>query len=1682
MKKNALSLCIALALSNNAIAGADVENRPKLEETTCPTEISTLTSEQRAKLPKKCQNSDDESAVWLWWTGGVAAVGAAVAAIVTHDGGGSDHNHKASGGTDPNVGPIVDPIVDPTDNISVYSNSAELNKTAGTLLLNGITYTYSTEGNHSVLTGPDGIKIYTDSDHWSVNSKNELILKGVNSEGNYWYYDASGKFVQSEIKTNVLRVDGEAAAVTVNDDASVAGSDHVGAVVLGDGSSTTINGATTVTDAGTGARVVGDNVTVNTHGDTTVSGLDSKGVVVNGDGAQINNTGKVVVSDGASGFDITGNAANLVMGGELDVFSTLPDVVTNGVSVAGDRNTVDLTGVMNVGDFSTGINVAGNNNSVNLSSPEINVIGQKATGVEVTGDSNNVTLTGNMTVDKNQKADNAAEYFYDSSTGIDVKGSANTVTLDGTLTIVVDTESTDEQFNNYSGSQENIRGLMVSGDGNTVNLGQGFDLVGQQDVIADPDAGDEIADKRTGPTGGFISVDGASTVHLGGDSTITNDMPVAFETVINLDNQATLIIDEGASVINTANMTSYDSAAGSLTLIDAGNASSVLNQGDIKLNNMTFTTVSGTGSKAVNEGSIDIQKTAKNSLTALGGGIIRGGAQFNNQGDIHVSVTQGAVFNGNSDAGLTDNLVFDNKAMSVQGITVSDEDSVAVNSEEGHITASGRGSVGMFAVEDGAIKNDGTIIQNSLWKDPSDSSTLAGNIGTGVVDYGAGMAAGTNANFAGSRSSAIALNSRKGTITVYNAGAGMVATGVSNVAINQGTINLDKDANYDPTAPLVGMAAYGGGTVINDTTGVININVDTGMAFYSDGNTNNKIINNGQVNVNGSAIDSSNPQMGAATTHQSELYNTFTHAGETNNFNDTDGYIAISEIANYGDSTFDSALDASGYRLFNMTDATLELSASGSINMNGGVLDNHGTLTGAPGAVISAGTVYNRAGAEMDVDKVTVAASNSTFFNDGTLQGTVEVSSYTDRVVNTGDWSTNNGHGAYVGRGLLYNQAGGVIHNSGEGTAWLIDTVNQDGKVYNSGDIIVDSGYGGLNLQGTSTGSVSSYSQNSETGTITGNMTGTNKVLINVNKGVGFANLGTITVKGDNAVAIQTMNTGYSSVAINAGVINVGTKEGQEDGSNGSGLIGMKGSQKMNVINNTATGVVNIYANDSYAFGGTAKFINNGTVNIDENTTGSAIFAPGSSAAVAGSDLTINTPPGAPTEEATSPDAPVDRAPLMSLKGYTVGTNADGSVGTLNASHVDLAGVEVNTGFTGGTAATQVTLQNTFVGSDIHNEGDIQSDSVVWNAQGTKDTSGNVDVTMTKNAYTTVTDASVGSVAAALDAGYTNNALYRSLNLKTSQDVTRAMSQLSGSNAVSAFNEAKVLSNRFTMLADNAVVTPSGLGFNVVAKGDKRAELGNNTQYDMLALSQKFDISAGQSLTMQYGIARLDGSGDVQRAGDNGLTGGYSQFFGLEHTLALSDNLNLDTGLRYDNQQLNSNRTIQYGDVHEIASADNTQQYMELKSQMSRSFDLGDSLKLKPSAGIKLRHTIDGAVKESGASDFNLNMSSSTETVVDAVIGMEMSYAGKNGWAVNSKVEGGPNVSYSKSGRTASLQGAAGQQFNVNDGQQGGGVNGLATVGVSYNGGNTSLGLDAYSWQEDSANDKGMNLNFKVKF
>lgn len=721
-------------------------------------------------------------------------------------------------------------------------------------------------------------------------------------------------------------------------------------------------------------------------------------------------------------------------------------------------------------------------------------------------------------------------------------------------------------------------------------------------------------------------------------------------------------------------------------------------------------------------------------------------------------------------------------------------------------------------------------------------------------------------------------------------------------------------------------------------------------------------------------------------------------------------------------------------------------------------------------------------------------------------------------VNNDGDNAISNG-----GTGTQVNGDEATVNNNGNTTvdgqgstgteiAGNNAVVNQDGTFYNTGKMLLSnsSHSGVLNFWGGNgrfiNGGIADVTAKSlavsasDAGSSNAFFWNQSNGVVNFDKDSGVAvkfihsnyvaqNDGTMNISGNNAIA---MEGDKNARLVNNGTINLGTS-----GTTDTGMIGMQldsGTTADAVIENN--GAINIYANNSFAFsmlGSVGHLVNNGTVTIADGVTGSGLIKQGDSVNIEGvngnngnnsevhyADYTLPDVPGSSVSVAAS--TPSSDGSQNKLNGYVVGTSSDGSAGKLKVNNASLKGVSVNTGFTAGTSSTSVTFDNVVQGSNLTDAETITSTSVVWNAQGTTDASGNVDVTMTKNAYTDVaTDSSVNTVAQVLDAGYTNNELYSSLNVGTTAELNSALKQVSGSQATTVFNEARVLSNRFSMLSDAAPEVANGLAFNVVAKGDPRAELGNDTQYDMMALRKSLTLTEHQNLSLEYGIARLEGNGS-DTAGDNGVTGGYSQFFGLKHQMAFDNGMNWNNALRYDVHQLDSSRSVAYGDINKTADANVKQQYLEFRSEGAKTFELREGLNVTPYAGVKLRHTLEGGYQERNAGDFNLSMNSGSETAVDSIVGLKLDYAGKDGWSANATLEGGPNLSYVKSQRTASVSGAGSQRFNIDDGQNGGGFNSLATMGVKYSSQESALQVDAFHWKEDGISDKGVMLNFKKTF
>ncbi|HBC5803201.1 TPA: EntS/YbdA MFS transporter [Escherichia coli] len=1572
--------------------------------------------------------------------------------------------------------------------------------------ITGDSATVDNKGGMTV-TDPDSIGIQIDGDKAVVNNEGDNAISNGGTG---------------------TQVNGDQATVNNNGKTTVDGKDSTGTEINGDKAIVNNDGDSTILDGGTGTRITGDDATANNSGNTTVDGQGSTGTEIAGNNAVVNQDGLLDVSGGGHGIDITGDSATVINKGNI----TVTDKDSVGVLINGDRATfantghidvnnsatgmsittsegaISQAGSMNVGDFSTGMALSGNNNSVTLAAKDLNVIGQKATGVNISGDNNAVDITGNILVDKDQTATNAVDYFYEPSIGVNVSGNSNTVSLDGKLTVVADSELTSRIYADFDGSQENISGLVVSGDDNTVYLNGGIQLVGEENQLTD---GSTVASNRNGyGKTPVITVDGKSSVYLNGDSTINGDLPLAYSGMIRLKNSA--MIEIGADATINMQVDIYDHYARSESqMIFVESGAELVNKGDIDTRNIGFAAISGENSTGSNSGNITLSQYNYGLLANAGVGYFttKGGSAVNN-GTITAKVMeQESVINLGASLGLNEANTFYSDANSMMGLDAFDHGYVS-NESGGSIEMYGRGNVGMLAIDESTAENAGQITLDALWVDADDTTTLRSNIGNDARSYGVGMAVGTN-TYSGPRKNATAVNKQGGVITVYNAGIGMTAYGASNTVINEGIINLEKNANYDSSLgadSLIGMAAYKSGTAINEQSGVININADNGQAFYSDGS--GTILNYGTICVNTNCLtgndynetDSYTSLLytgGDVITAQNETQNLTQKASindkkegnvvNSGSLSGADIAISSGELVNTSTGTINNAIIINDGELSNegsVAKVTLNAGTFGNTGtVNSRMFQTGGTFNNQQGGVVQNGANLSKTAITNNEGTWYLGASSSSDSNNASMMEIYNTAVFN----NSGDFILNNSRNAIhlYQSGSFYNTGHMLISGANySGNAINYWNANNNGRFINSGTVDVTAK--ALATSGVDASTNHAYFWNQNSG------------IVNFDKDSGVAvkfthsnyvaqNDGTMNISGNNAIA---MEGNKNAQLINNGTINLGAQ-----GTTDTGMIGMQLDSSATadaVIENNGT--INIYANNSFAFsmlGSVGHLVNNGTVTIADGVTGSGLIKQGNSVNIEGvngnngnnsevhyANYTLPDVPGSSVFVST--DNVSDNGGQNNLNGYVVGTSSDGSAGKLKVSNASLKGVSVNTGFTSGTSATSVTFDNVVQGNNLTDADTITSTSVVWSAQGNTDANGNVDVAMTKNAYTdVVTDSSVNNVAQVLDTGYTNNDLYTSLNVGTTAELNSALKQISGSQATTVFNEARVLSNRFSMLSDAAPEVANGLAFNVVAKGDPRAELGNDTQYDMMALRKSLTLTEHQNLSLEYGIARLEGNGS-DTAGDNGVTGGYSQFFGLKHQMAFDNGMNWNNALRYDVHQLDSSRSIAYGDVNKTADANVKQQYLEFRSEGAKTFELREGLNVTPYAGVKLRHTLEGGYQERNAGDFNLSMNSGSETAVDSIVGLKLDYAGKEGWSANATLEGGPNLSYVKSQRTASISGAGSQRFNIDDGQSGGGFNSLATMGVKYSSQESALQVDAFHWKEDGISDKGVMLNFKKTF
>lgn len=1595
-------------------------------------------------------------------------------------------------------------------------------------------------GGSSVTDGAIGMVITGDgttntiSGHSTVDNATGALISGNGTTTNF-----AGDIAVSGGGTAII-IDGDNATIKNTGTSTINGTGSIGTVIDGNNARVNNDGDMTITDGGTGAHITGDNAVIDNAGDTTVSGTGSTALYIDGDNALIINEGNQTISGGAIGTRIDGDDARIANTGDIAVDgagsaaaiingdnssltqagdllvtdgamgiitygagneakntgnATVRDADSVGFVVAGKQNTFSNKGDINVSLDGTGALVSGNASQVTLDG-DINVtsvqdsesVFRAATGVSVSGDSNTLDITGNVNI----SADYGQDALAQSDTpiiGVTVSGDGNDVALNGALNI------DDKDLSAVSGQYLDVIGLNVTGDGNNVEIGGGINIT----------HGEQPSDGYSAEVVG-INVSGNSHVTLSGHSAIdTNTIMGGHVILAQVSNGGSLILNDDSVIEVTSSYIPTGYYTDYALLMANGSGASVENKGDITSHGVYYIMRADNGAEISNSGNILSYTTGDGSNVEDRSAIVRAdgkGSVVRNKTDGDITVISNQTPQSSVGNGAYPLKWYTHTFYAMLASNYGD----VVNDEGATIHLLGAGVYGVAASRETAL-NAGNIYLDGFVPTLDDENNITDtNYWKPSQLYltSSGMIAGSTDG----DSDATAINT--GTINVNNAGFGMMALN-GGTAINQGVINLTADVGIEGTDPnqLVGMAALNGGTVVNDTTGKINIYADYGKPFLTDGNS--LIVNYGTVCFGDDCQDSDeyNPTNSDVSIPYTDGA-TIADAGTSTTLGNK--AIVTGDVNNAG--------VVSGESITVLDSGTLTNNDSGVINSNttvSGNLVNDGVINGAltqnGGDIVNNGTIDSRSLTTNGVltngtdgtmtSGVKVTGANSAIINDGTFYlgsatdaknaSMLEINNFA-QFFNTGTLILDNNKNA-----IHLNSNNGTLYNTG--TMELTATSNKGAINYwGAGAAFINDGTvnattAALAYAGGGAGSAPdkhAFFWNQSNGVINYDANNGRAVDFSAYNNYVAVNDGTMNISGNNAYG---MYGGKNAQLVNNNTINLGT-----EGTTDTGMVAMaldKNATADAVIENNGT--INIYANNSYAFSvaGAGHVVNNGTVVIADGVTGSGIIKQGDSVNVEGTngnngnsdeahyaDYTLPGTPVEPGSNTTSGSAAGDTSGASNdLNGYVVGTSADGSAGKLMVSNASMDGVGINTGFTAGTADTTVSFDNVVEGSNLTDASAIQSTSVVWNAQGSQDSDGNVDVTMTKNAYADVaTDGSVSDVAQALDAGYTNNELYTSLNVGTTAELNSALKQVSGSQATTVFREARVLSNRFNMLADAAPQIKNGLAFNVVAKGDPRAELGNDTQYDMLALRQKLDLTANQNLTLEYGIARLDGDGS-EKAGDNGLTGGYSQFFGLKHSMAFDEGLAWNNSLRYDVHNLDSSRSVAYGDVNKIADSDARQQYMEFRSEGAKTFSLmDDALKVTPYAGVKFRHTMEDGYKERNAGDFNLSMNSGSETAVDSIVGMKLDYAGKDGWSATATLEGGPNLSYSKSQRTASLQGAAGQSFGVDDGQKGGGINGLATIGVKYSSNDTALHLDAYQWKEDGISDKGFMLNVKKTF
>ena len=969
----------------------------------------------------------------------------------------------------------------------------------------------------------------------------------------------------------------------------------------------------------------------------------------------------------------------------------------------------------------------------------------------------------------------------------------------------------------------------------------------------------------------------------------------------------------------------------------------------------------------VNNGQINIYS---NKSTALLNNY-SGGTNLINNGTIHVykNAIGTNVFSGNySNLLNTGTIIYD--------ATLNDESS----------SSSSSGSSSSSEAATLADKFTLTVKQSVMnTKSPSSTSSVDSSETETITNSG-------TINLSSAHTSAMTVSSKQGTATntgkiiltsngtnFNNAGMYMDKDVISTAKMtNQGSIDVGTDYSVGMASDASGIA-----NVINDKTGIININGKYSFGIYATGNS--YIYNNGVINLYG------DNNIGIYSAGTGELQdgaviknNIIKIFGTNATVFQISGKAVIDNIGNVNicDPTTDEncSTEASSTMTYFLVvgDLTLKKSMSFEQGTLAKLMDN-ASLTVNDNVQIS----ITEKGNIIDASS---GGTGTKITNNGTL-----------RLNNT-----NNSTAVIAGKGTFTNNSNIELvlgsNNSGSGNTAV--SVSDEGTVENNGSIEVGTNYStGIETAGTTT-------NNSNI-----KVTGTGSTAMSVSGGEG-KNTGNITVIGNNGYGVKV--TGEEAKFENSGLITIGTGSFDDSGNviitdfvdRGTGIYIEKGEV-------TNKGKIHVYGTNSAGVrvaGGTFTNDSDGRIYINQNnqsgTSYGIIVNEGGTAtnngiidAVNGAELCS----GMDCEESTVTQS---GSGFMMVQSNSVfknhGTVMYNDVFDFDASTKDAGIIAISKNGTYTAPALKGTVtadaditqsgfettyrnDNSFIGKDAGLN--VISGSYMFNAEKAANESGNTDVIMTMKSFDeTVADKKLAS--------------YLSTNY-TAQKGEGVFNTLKGAATATAFDTAINREFGFSMVPNLAKQDLDLLSnINRAANDEILAQTDeiNRAKVNVMAYQQEFDNKNNVSgykdkVTAVYGFSDYQISNNW-RAGFGAAAARSDSDFD-DDSSRYNNVLEVFAPLTYtnDNFRALAKPKVGFGKGHysrngidKAYKADLTNYYYGVDAEARQTIDI-DVAQIEPVIGANITEVNVDDLKESNN---GLKADSDKVTSVQSVIGMDI--------------------------------------------------------------------------------------------